>query len=145
MRGCLSKDQNCFAGNFVGRSNVSTHVYNGMGFNHTWEVDADGGTVLQCSKVFCADIALYLHFCMGPKQYCKSKCAAAAAEFSLFPALVDQALASESCAVKWQRSVKQVTTQGLPVSRIVQTQHTMPSARHAVPARCDACRQGVAE
>lgn len=43
--------QTYFAGNFVGTSNVSTTVYNGMGVNHTWDIDADAGTVLQCSKV----------------------------------------------------------------------------------------------
>ena len=32
-----------------------------MGFNHTWEVDEDAGTVLQCSKVTQLGIASACH------------------------------------------------------------------------------------
>ena len=54
---CMSTDYSSCAGNFVGKSNVSTTVYNGMGFNHSWNIDADAGTVLQCSKVFSTVVA----------------------------------------------------------------------------------------
>ncbi|KAL3149191.1 hypothetical protein ABBQ32_002019 [Trebouxia sp. C0010 RCD-2024] len=46
------------SGNFVGKSNVSTTVYNGMGYNHSWDIDADAGTVLQCSKARSSRIEL---------------------------------------------------------------------------------------
>ena len=68
MHGCMGNNQTCFAGSFVGTSNVSTTVYNGMGFNHTWEIDADAGTVLQCSKVLHADIASMLALVHGAKD-----------------------------------------------------------------------------
>ena len=61
-RDCMSTDYSSCAGNFVGKSNVSTTVYNGMGYNHSWNIDADAGTVLQCAKVFSTVVAWVCHF-----------------------------------------------------------------------------------